>query len=1007
MRAWQTIRRCITDSPSRMPSSSPTASVLPTRYPTEYPSKSPTSSPIIPTILPTDAPTGSPTQSPTNLPSEYPVEPPSFTPTSSPTSSPTQSPTNAPTESPVDFSTEPPTDSPTHFSTDTPMNSPTNRPTGSPTHQPTEAPTGSPISSPTGSPTTELPTASSRPSIVPTSSQKPSFSLFPSASPSTSQTPTVSPSAPDDKVSYTYVGSGTCHDERGEWYDWLRVPDIQTVDDCAKICSNSVGINSKFQFVGFEYGDGCVCLYTNGGLPYPIPSENIGFDSNGNGVNMVASAVAATEVYDCYSYDLFTESVDGFSFAGVGLCEDENGEWYDYFSNVDDMATIQDCANYCTSIQQDFSKLVGFEFSLDYNECYCLYTGGRLPTSIPSGASHSEGNSGFGEITGSSGYGSYVCNANDSFNLSDTFDSFTYVGDGFCRSGDNFTYNYFSRNDTSSDILCAEWCFVSQGYRGVFAGFQHHASNKCDCLYSIANGIPPSVPLDVSQFDFSNSGDGEIEGVFKSSNTICYKNTFVSQFQFCSPIENVPSSIYLAKIAISENEVGFGNSVGISRDGKYAIIGAQDDGKTYYSEDVYGYGSAFIFEILEDGSCISPIVILPPIGVVFNELDSFYHLGQSVAIDGDTALVFMQAKLKDVGTTGTILVYRLYGDNDWRYDRMISGIDANATNPNYFGRQLDLSGEVAIIGGYREVFMYSFADGVANPFSRLIPSDGYIYSDYHYKFISISGDVAIYGSDSEEVAYIFRKQSNGEWLEEAKLEPSTEMLNYGNWFGTSVSIHGDVAIVGAYYYDVYIYRRYSSGEWLLEAQLPCPDYYEYFGSSVGINGKYAIVGDFEYDYGEVGYSGIAYIYREAGGVWSLESNITGTQYESYLGYSIAMSESAFLIGGYDDDFDETVFGRFYPDALSPSSSPTSSVVPTTSSVPSIAPTFTLAPSITPSSAPSFAPTSSSAPSVWQKGMSKRRRETKEATTQKEPMVRRSHIGGTSKGSEPRRIHQKN
>ncbi|KAL7460571.1 hypothetical protein ACHAXS_001018, partial [Conticribra weissflogii] len=109
---------------------------------------------------------------------------------------------------------------------------------------------------------------------------------------------------------------------------------------------------------------------------------------------------------------------------------------------------------------------------------------------------------------------------------------------------------------------------------------------------------------------------------------------------------------------------------------------------------------------------------------------------------------------------------------------------------------------------------------------------------------------------------------------------------------------------------------------------------------------------------------------------------------------------------YDEYSDEAVFGRFYPDALLPSSSPTFSVAPTTSSVPSIVPTFTLTPSTTPSSVPSFEPTSSSAPSVWQGGMSKGRRATEEVISKKLPTVQRGHVGGTSKGSQPRRIHQK-
>jgi len=71
--------------------------------------------------------------------------------------------------------------------------------------------------------------------------------------------------------------------------------------------------------------------------------------------------------------------------------------------------------------------------------------------------------------------------------------------------------------------------------------------------------------------------------------------------------------------------------------------------------------------------------------------------------------------------------------------------------------------------------------------------------------VSISGDTAIVGGYGEDTggtdagaAYIY--QYNGStWLEQAKLQASDKETN--DWFGRSVSISGDTAIVGARYED--------------------------------------------------------------------------------------------------------------------------------------------------------------------------------------------------------------
>jgi len=83
---------------------------------------------------------------------------------------------------------------------------------------------------------------------------------------------------------------------------------------------------------------------------------------------------------------------------------------------------------------------------------------------------------------------------------------------------------------------------------------------------------------------------------------------------------------------------------------------------------------------------------------------------------------------------------------------------------------------------------------------KLLPSDG-AAEDYFGCSVSISGNVALVGADENDdngegsgSAYVFRWNGSS-WVEEQKLLPSDGAAY--DWFGESVSISGDVALVGA------------------------------------------------------------------------------------------------------------------------------------------------------------------------------------------------------------------
>ena len=100
------------------------------------------------------------------------------------------------------------------------------------------------------------------------------------------------------------------------------------------------------------------------------------------------------------------------------------------------------------------------------------------------------------------------------------------------------------------------------------------------------------------------------------------------------------------------------------------------------------------------------------------------------------------------------------------------------------------------------------------------------------------------------------------WGAEVKITASDAEFN--DYFGNSVSISGDYAIVGAYGEDnngysagaAYIFHR-SGTSWTEQAKITASDVqaYDYFGYSVSISGDYAIVGAYGEDASGLGKAG--------------------------------------------------------------------------------------------------------------------------------------------------------
>ncbi len=114
---------------------------------------------------------------------------------------------------------------------------------------------------------------------------------------------------------------------------------------------------------------------------------------------------------------------------------------------------------------------------------------------------------------------------------------------------------------------------------------------------------------------------------------------------------------------------------------------------------------------------------------------------------------------------------------------------------------------------------------------KLTASDG-AAGDWFGHSVSLSGDRALVGAlfhddpANSGSAYVFERQGDGSWLEVDKLTASDGAAN--DFFGLSASLSGDRALVGANgdsdsNGSAYVYERQGDGSWLEVAKLTASD----------------------------------------------------------------------------------------------------------------------------------------------------------------------------------------
>jgi hypothetical protein len=307
-------------------------------------------------------------------------------------------------------------------------------------------------------------------------------------------------------------------------------------------------------------------------------------------------------------------------------------------------------------------------------------------------------------------------------------------------------------------------------------------------------------------------------------------------------------------------------------------------------------------------------------------------LGISVAISGDYMIA--GALLEDSGGTtdaGAAYIYRRTGINTW--DTGTKVVSNNPEVSGWFGACVSISGDYAIVGVRQENVNGITDAGAAYIYRRtgtntwdtgtkIVASDPEA-SAFFGESVSISGDYVIVGAPEKNLdgnttnvgaAYIFRRTGINTWDSGTQVVAS-DTREAGDRFGTSVSISGDYAIVGARYEDpggttdagaAYIYRRTGTNTWDTGTKIVASglDASASFGQSVAISGNYAIVGALLEDIGGITYAGAAYIYRRTGtNTWDTGTRIVASDPEAsaLFGRGVSIYGDYAIVGAVNED----------------------------------------------------------------------------------------------------------
>ena len=201
--------------------------------------------------------------------------------------------------------------------------------------------------------------------------------------------------------------------------------------------------------------------------------------------------------------------------------------------------------------------------------------------------------------------------------------------------------------------------------------------------------------------------------------------------------------------------------------------------------------------------------------------------------------------------------------------------------------------------------------------AELTAGDG-AAGDFFGLSVALSGETALVGAllhdvdgkSAQGAAYVFVR-TGGAWSQQAELIASDGAA--GDWFGVSVALSGETALIGARSRDIdgksdqgaaYVFVR-SGAVWSQQAELIASDggAVDWFGGKIALSGDTALVGARYHDVDGKSDQGAAYVFVRDGAVWTQQAELAASDGAAgdWFGESSAISGGTALVGATGHD----------------------------------------------------------------------------------------------------------
>ena len=268
------------------------------------------------------------------------------------------------------------------------------------------------------------------------------------------------------------------------------------------------------------------------------------------------------------------------------------------------------------------------------------------------------------------------------------------------------------------------------------------------------------------------------------------------------------------------------------------------------------------------------------------------RFGQSVALDGDTALV---------GTDANAAYLFVRSGSSWTQQAKLTAGGASG-----FGASVAVQGDTALVGAVYSGGVYEFErnGGTWTQKAQLQATDSANTIQFG-SGMAIDGDTLVVGAraanvsgaDLSGVAYVFVR-NGANWDQQAKFWPSDPQAYVGFGLSGAVSLFGDTAIIGQNGNEAYVFVRNGTA-WSQQAKLTSGDpQSQNFGISTAVFGETALIGAEGSNPDGVGGAGAAYLFTRSEGVWIKQERLTASDKTTtaYFGSSVAIDGTTGVVG---------------------------------------------------------------------------------------------------------------